>query len=126
MLRHSDYMAAAEAAGGDDVKVLAVIRSADVLPATTPGEPTSEETFLAWPTVAVEGVEIRAMSSVLGSALVRLTDEEIVVNCRRLRTIYEASATDEKKQRDKGASGRVKTNFEVKMSDYESGRYGDE
>lgn len=96
-----------------------------VLPLVTRGDIAWEDVFLTAATVAMEEVELRPMTSALGSAVVRLTDEQIVINRRRLRIIYQASATPEKKDRDKGASGMLKTDFPVEMSDYQNGRYGD-
>ncbi|MGC9319431.1 MAG: hypothetical protein ACP5KN_15465 [Armatimonadota bacterium] len=90
-----------------------------------PGDVVQDRIVLLAPNVASEGGRFVPVSSRLGSALVRLTEDEIVIDRRRLKLIYEASAPPEKKKRDKGASGSVKTDFPVDINEYEEGRYGD-
>jgi hypothetical protein len=63
--------------------------------------------------------------SSFGTAIIRMDEDEIILDATRLKRIYDATATPEKKVRDKGASGRIRTDFPVNMADYESGRYDD-
>lgn len=76
-------------------------------------------------TTATGHADIESAPSPLGSAIVRMDEDEIILDADRLNMIYNASVTPEKKVRDKGASGRIRTDFPANIGDYESGRYDD-
>lgn len=57
------------------------------------------------------------------AAIRRAGPGRVLVDVPCLKAIYEAAATDEQKQRDRGNSGRIRTEFVVDQGMYEDGRY---
>ncbi|MGI5819251.1 MAG: hypothetical protein ACOX9R_14275 [Armatimonadota bacterium] len=58
-----------------------------------------------------------------GAAVTRLPDGRLRVNATRIRRIYELTSSAEKKDRDRGTCGRLRSGFVPRQSDYEDGRY---
>jgi len=91
-------------------------------------EPFAKPVLLSYPmlpmeaTMASSEVELDAASP-FGEAVRRMPDGRLLVNMAKVRRIYQLTAPDERKEKDRGTCGRLHSEFVPEQSDYEDDRY---
>lgn len=91
-------------------------------------EPFAKPVLLSYPMLPMEDtmtsseVELEAASP-FGEAVRRMPGGRLLVDMAKVRRIYQLTAPDERKEKDRGTCGRLRSEFVPEQSDYTDDRY---